>query len=72
MAPSNVDPSHDSVQVVDDVIDASLIDNAVSSVGSGIATESTYTEMDWTPACEELLRSYREKIHPSVCPVSED
>ncbi|KAI4264615.1 MAG: hypothetical protein L6R42_000277 [Xanthoria sp. 1 TBL-2021] len=66
MAPSNADHHHDSVQVVDDVIDASLIDNAVSSVGSGSATESTYTELDWTPACEELLRTYRENIHPSV------
>lgn len=72
MAPSNADPRHDTVQIVDDVIEASLIDNAVSSVGAGSATESTYTEMDWTPACEELLRTYREKIHPSVCPASKD
>jgi len=72
MAPSNADPRDDSVQVVDDVIDASLIDNAVSSVGAASATESTYTEMDWTSACEELLRTYREKIHPSVCPASKD
>lgn len=72
MAPSNADPRHDTVQIVDDVIDASLIDNAVSSVGAGSATESTYTEMDWTPACEELLRTYRERIHPSVYPASKD
>ena len=64
MAPSNAEPIYTSVQVVDDMIDASLIDNAVSSVESGPATEGTYTEMDWTPACEELLRNYREKIHP--------
>ena len=66
MAPSNAESLNASVQVVDDIIDASLIDNAVSSVDSGLATESTFTEMDWTPACEELLRNYRERVHPSV------
>ena len=70
MASSDTEPLHAFVQVVDDMIDASLIDKAASSCEAGPATESTYTEMNWTPACEELLRFYRERIHPTVCSVS--
>lgn len=67
MSFSNADPRDDSVQVVDGVIDALLIDNAVKSLGAESATEGIYTELKWTDACEDLLRTYREKIHPSVC-----
>jgi len=70
MSSSNADPRDDSVQVVDGVIDALLIDNAVKSLGAESATEGIYTELKWTDACEDLLRTYREKIHPSVCPAS--
>jgi len=67
---SNADPRDDSVQVVDGVIDVLLIDNAVKSLGAESVTEGIYTELKWTDACEDLLRTYREKIHSSVCSAS--
>lgn len=72
MTSNTVDPSPDVVQIVNDIIDNILIDNAVKSVERGSTTESTYTEMKWTSACEELLRTYREKIHLSVRPASKN
>ena len=72
MAPSNAAPRDDSVQVVDDVIDVPLIDNAAGSVGALLVRRMTCTEMVWTLACKELLGTYREKIHPSVRPASKN
>ena len=70
MASSKAHDCHDCLQVVDDVISASLTDNAVKSLGSASATGDTYTESQWTDACEDLLRTYRGQIHPNVCPAS--
>ena len=70
MASSNVSPPHDSLQVVNDVIEASQIEKAVKSLEDDSAAEGIYTEFKWTGACEDLLRTYRERIHPRVCPAS--
>ena len=70
MASSNADDRHDFLQVVNDVISASLIDDVVRSLGSGSTTSNTFTELKWTDACENLLRTYRGQIHPTVCPAS--
>lgn len=72
MTSSNARQSDDGVQFVDDVIDTTLIDKAVGSVGSVRRTYSTYTELDWTSECEELRLAYRDKIHKSVCPSNTD
>ena len=71
MTSSNAGAHDDCVQIVDDVIDTLLIDNAVKGVGAGSPSESIYTEMAWTPACDVLLQTYR-KAHPSVRPPSTD
>ena len=71
MTSSNTGSSDDVVQIVDDVIDITLIDNVVRSVGSVVKTFSTYTQLNWTPECEELLRAYQDK-HTSVCPPNTD
>ena len=68
MTSSNTGLSDDGVQIVDEVIDRTLIDNAVGSVGSVCGTYTTYTELDWTSECEELRLTYRDKIHKSVRP----
>lgn len=69
---SSIAGAHDDcVQIVDDVIDTLLIDNTVKGVEAGSPSESIYTEIAWTPACDALLQTYR-KAHPSVCPPSTD
>lgn len=70
MASSKADDHHDFLQVVNDVITASLIDNVVKSLGSASATGDNYTEFKWTDAYEDLLRTYRGRIHPNVYPAS--
>ena len=70
MAPSNTNTNHDSMQVVYDIINNLLIDKAVQSVGTRAATKRMFTELEWTSACKELLRTYWEEIHISICSVS--
>lgn len=70
MASSTTDPLHNSLQVVDDVIKASLIDNAVKSLEAESVTEGTYTQLKWTDACEDLRRTYIQEAHPNVCAAS--
>ena len=67
MASSTANAPSDFVQVVNDVIDISLIDNAVQSLELESAPEGTYTELKWTDACEALRRAYVDRVHPSVC-----
>lgn len=58
----------DSVQIVENVIDIKLINNTVTrlqAISAG-ATEDITTRLDWTPACDELLKFYRTKVHPEV------
>lgn len=71
MTSSNAGPCDDCVQIVDDVIKTHLIDNTVGGVGAGSPSESIYTELAWTSACEVLLQTF-QKAHPSVRPPSTD
>ncbi|KAI4167667.1 MAG: hypothetical protein LQ343_007021 [Gyalolechia ehrenbergii] len=66
MASSTADVQHDFLQIVDGVIGASLIDNVVKSLADESAAQAIYTEFKWTTACEDLLRTYREQIHPNI------
>lgn len=72
MASSTADVQHDFLQIVDGVIGASLIDNVVKSLADESAAQAIYTEFKWTTACEDLLRTYREQIHPNVYRASSD
>ena len=72
MTSSKAGQGDDCAHVVEDVIDTLLIDNAVKGIGAESPSESIYTEMAWTPACDVLLRTYRELVHPKVCPPSTD
>lgn len=58
----------DSVQVVENLIDAGLIDNAVAELKARpcITTDNITTRLDWTPACEDLRQFYVTNIHPQV------
>lgn len=68
MASSNAGQPHNFLEIVSDVIDTALIDNVVESLGKESATDGIYTQLEWTDACDHLLRTYREQIHPGVCP----
>jgi len=59
-----------SVQVVENLIDSDLIDNAVAELQSGTtsATDEITTRMNWTPACERLREFYATNVHPKVSP----
>ena len=59
-----------SVQVVENLIDSDLIDNAVAELQSGAtsATDEITTRMNWTPACEKLREFYATNVHPKVGP----
>ena len=66
--PSKPELSDDSMQIVDDIINIILIDNAIESIGLVIGTYSIYTELNQTPECEALFRTYRDKIYKSIYP----
>ena len=68
MASSTANVSDNFLQVVDNVLDVSLIDNAVQSLGLESAPKDAYTELEWTDACKALWRTYVERIHPKVYP----
>ena len=70
MASSTIDPPHTFLQVVDDVIDLSLIDNAVKTLRSESAREGISTDLQWTDACDALWRTYVGHVHSNVCPSS--
>ena len=59
----------DSVQVVENVIDTCLIDNAVAEfpARSNTATGDMVTQIAWTPACEEIRKFYATNVHEKVC-----
>lgn len=59
-----------SVQVVENLIDTDLIDNAVAELQSGAtsAADKITTRMDWTPACERLREFYATNVYPKVSP----
>ena len=72
MTSSKAGLGDDCAFVIEADIEPHLIDNAVEGVGADSPSESIYTEMAWTPACDILLRFFREHVHPEVRPPSTD
>lgn len=60
----------DWVQVIENVIDSDLIDDAVAELQllPTPATDKITTKMDWNSACERLREFYAEHVHPEVSP----
>ena len=67
---SDSEKYEDSVQIVTDLIDSDLINNAVTELQSGTtpAPDEITTRMNWTSACERLREFYATEVHSKVSP----
>ena len=61
---------NDYVQIVKDVIDIGLIDSVVAKLPSNTTgtTDPVATSLDWTPACDDFLQTYRTEVYLMVDP----